>query len=147
MPVTGKTHLRPQSSGFEMVSFLYFWNGFRLRQSIFILLFLLHLFYLFFKRFILIGTYFLTEMPLSILRLWDDGVIDPVDTRKVLGLSLSVALKSPIEDTKFGVFRMWRDTLCINLMKWYNQTGKSAVEKVGEVQIFSSGINVQLAIM
>ncbi|KAI5753062.1 hypothetical protein M8J77_023068 [Diaphorina citri] len=39
-------------------------------------------------------------------RLWDDGIIDPADTRKVLGLSLSVALKSPIEDTKFGVFRM-----------------------------------------
>uniref|UniRef100_A0A8D8ZPB4 methylcrotonoyl-CoA carboxylase n=2 Tax=Cacopsylla melanoneura TaxID=428564 RepID=A0A8D8ZPB4_9HEMI len=39
-------------------------------------------------------------------RLWDDGIIDPADTRKVLGLSLSATLKSPIEDTKFGVFRM-----------------------------------------
>ena len=39
-------------------------------------------------------------------RLWDDGVIDPVDTRTVLGLSLSAALNAPIEDTKFGVFRM-----------------------------------------
>ncbi|XP_065574772.1 methylcrotonoyl-CoA carboxylase beta chain, mitochondrial-like isoform X2 [Artemia franciscana] len=39
-------------------------------------------------------------------RLWDDGVIDPVDTRKVLGLSLSAALNAPIPDTKFGVFRM-----------------------------------------
>lgn len=39
-------------------------------------------------------------------RLWDDGVIDPADTRHVLGLSLSAALNKPIEDTRFGVFRM-----------------------------------------
>jgi 3-methylcrotonyl-CoA carboxylase beta subunit len=39
-------------------------------------------------------------------RLWDDGVIDPVDTRDVLGLSLSAALNRPIEATRFGVFRM-----------------------------------------
>jgi 3-methylcrotonyl-CoA carboxylase beta subunit len=39
-------------------------------------------------------------------RLWDDGVIDPADTRQVLGLSLSAALNKPIEDTHFGVFRM-----------------------------------------
>ncbi|NMH58731.1 carboxyl transferase domain-containing protein [Alteromonas ponticola] len=39
-------------------------------------------------------------------RLWDDGVIDPADTRMVLGLSLSAALNKPIEDTRFGVFRM-----------------------------------------
>lgn len=39
-------------------------------------------------------------------RLWDDGVIDPADTRMVLGLSLSASLNKPIEDSKFGVFRM-----------------------------------------
>jgi len=39
-------------------------------------------------------------------RLWDDGVIDPADTRTVLGLGLSAALNAPIEDTRFGVFRM-----------------------------------------
>lgn len=39
-------------------------------------------------------------------RLWDDGVIAPEDTRKVLGLSLSIALNAPIKPTKFGVFRM-----------------------------------------
>ncbi|XP_394033.1 methylcrotonoyl-CoA carboxylase beta chain, mitochondrial [Apis mellifera] len=39
-------------------------------------------------------------------RLWDDGVIDPVDTRVVLGLSLSAALNAPIPETKFGIFRM-----------------------------------------
>ncbi|KAF3996879.1 carboxyl transferase domain-containing protein [Glaciimonas immobilis] len=39
-------------------------------------------------------------------RLWDDGVIDPADTRMVLGLGLSAALNAPIADTKFGVFRM-----------------------------------------
>lgn len=39
-------------------------------------------------------------------RLWDDGVIDPADTRLVLGLSLSAALNKPIEETQFGIFRM-----------------------------------------
>lgn len=39
-------------------------------------------------------------------RLWDDGVIDPADTRRVLGLGLSAALNAPIEPTRFGVFRM-----------------------------------------
>lgn len=42
----------------------------------------------------------------SSARIWDDGIIDPKDTRKVLGLSLATALNSPPEDTKFGVFRM-----------------------------------------
>src|SRR6195256_1689773 len=39
-------------------------------------------------------------------RLWDDGVIDPADTRMVLGLGISAALNAPIEETRFGVFRM-----------------------------------------
>ena len=39
-------------------------------------------------------------------RLWDDGVIDPADTRTVLALGLSAALNAPIPDTKFGLFRM-----------------------------------------
>jgi 3-methylcrotonyl-CoA carboxylase beta subunit len=39
-------------------------------------------------------------------RLWDDGIIDPAETRTVLGLSISAALNAPIEPTKFGVFRM-----------------------------------------
>ena len=39
-------------------------------------------------------------------RLWDDGVIDPAETRRVLGLGISTALNKPIEPTKFGVFRM-----------------------------------------
>lgn len=39
-------------------------------------------------------------------RLWDDGVIDPADTRLVLGLSLSAALNKPVDDTRFGIFRM-----------------------------------------
>ena len=39
-------------------------------------------------------------------RLWDDGIIDPVDTRRVLGLGLSAALNAPIEKSNFGVFRM-----------------------------------------
>ena len=39
-------------------------------------------------------------------RIWDDGVIDPLDTRRVLALSLSASLNAPIEPTRFGVFRM-----------------------------------------
>ena len=39
-------------------------------------------------------------------RLWDDGVIDPLDTRDVLGMALSASLNAPIEPTRFGVFRM-----------------------------------------
>ncbi|MTJ83620.1 MAG: methylcrotonoyl-CoA carboxylase [Telmatospirillum sp.] len=39
-------------------------------------------------------------------RLWDDGIIDPADTRMVLGLGLSAALNAPIEKTPFGIFRM-----------------------------------------
>ena len=39
-------------------------------------------------------------------RLWDDGVIDPADTRMVLGLAISASLNAPVEDTRFGVFRM-----------------------------------------
>jgi 3-methylcrotonyl-CoA carboxylase beta subunit len=39
-------------------------------------------------------------------RLWDDGVMDPADTRRVLGLSLAATLNAPIPATKFGVFRM-----------------------------------------
>jgi acetyl-CoA carboxylase carboxyltransferase component len=42
----------------------------------------------------------------STARLWDDGIIDPVDTRFVLALGLSAALNAPIPETKFGVFRM-----------------------------------------
>ena len=39
-------------------------------------------------------------------RLWDDGVIDPADTRRVLALGLSASMNAPVPDTKFGVFRM-----------------------------------------
>ena len=39
-------------------------------------------------------------------RLWDDGVVDPAQTRRVLGLSLAAALNAPIMPTTFGLFRM-----------------------------------------
>ena len=39
-------------------------------------------------------------------RLWDDGIIDPADTRRVLGLGLSAAMNAPAEETRFGIFRM-----------------------------------------
>ena len=42
----------------------------------------------------------------SSARLWDDGVIDPADTRRVLALGLSASLNAPIGEPKFGVFRM-----------------------------------------
>ena len=42
----------------------------------------------------------------STARLWDDGIIDPVDTRMVLALGIAASLNAPIPETKFGVFRM-----------------------------------------
>jgi 3-methylcrotonyl-CoA carboxylase beta subunit len=39
-------------------------------------------------------------------RIWDDGIIAPTDTRRVLGLGLAMAANAPVEETKFGVFRM-----------------------------------------
>jgi 3-methylcrotonyl-CoA carboxylase beta subunit len=43
----------------------------------------------------------------SSARLWDDGIIDPKDTRRVLALAISASLNAPIvKDTSFGVFRM-----------------------------------------
>jgi 3-methylcrotonyl-CoA carboxylase beta subunit len=42
----------------------------------------------------------------STARLWDDGVIDPVDTRRVIALGISASLNAPIPETTFGVFRM-----------------------------------------
>jgi 3-methylcrotonyl-CoA carboxylase beta subunit len=39
-------------------------------------------------------------------RLWDDGVIDPAETRRVLALGISASLNAPVEETRFGVFRM-----------------------------------------
>jgi acetyl-CoA carboxylase carboxyltransferase component len=42
----------------------------------------------------------------STARLWDDGILDPPETRRVLGLALSACLNAPIEATRFGVFRM-----------------------------------------
>ena len=42
----------------------------------------------------------------SSARLWDDGVIDPADTRRVLALGLSASLNAPIPETRFGLFRM-----------------------------------------
>jgi 3-methylcrotonyl-CoA carboxylase beta subunit len=39
-------------------------------------------------------------------RLWDDGIIDPADTRRVLGLAISAAMNAPIEPQRYGVFRM-----------------------------------------
>ncbi len=42
----------------------------------------------------------------STARLWDDGILDPLDTRAVLGLAIAMSLNAPIPDHKFGVFRM-----------------------------------------
>lgn len=42
----------------------------------------------------------------SSARIWDDGVIDPIDTRKIVGMSFAITLNAPIEATKFGLFRM-----------------------------------------
>jgi 3-methylcrotonyl-CoA carboxylase beta subunit len=42
----------------------------------------------------------------STARLWDDGIIDPMDTRRVLALGISAALNAPIPESRFGIFRM-----------------------------------------
>jgi 3-methylcrotonyl-CoA carboxylase beta subunit len=42
----------------------------------------------------------------STARLWDDGIIDPVDTRRVLGMGLAVAANAPIPEPGYGLFRM-----------------------------------------
>ena len=43
---------------------------------------------------------------LSTARLWDDGVIDPTDTRRVLAMGIAASLNAPILQTDYGVFRM-----------------------------------------
>jgi acetyl-CoA carboxylase carboxyltransferase component len=42
----------------------------------------------------------------STARLWDDGILDPAETRRVLGLALSACLNAPLQETQYGVFRM-----------------------------------------
>ena len=42
----------------------------------------------------------------STARLWDDGIIDPLDTRRVLALGIAASLNAPIPESNFGVFRM-----------------------------------------
>ncbi len=42
----------------------------------------------------------------STARLWDDGILDPLDTRAALGLGIAVSLNAPIPDYKVGIFRM-----------------------------------------
>ncbi len=42
----------------------------------------------------------------STARLWDDGILDPIETRRVIGLALSASLNAPIKKTEYGVFRM-----------------------------------------
>ncbi len=42
----------------------------------------------------------------STARLWDDGILDPVDTRAALALGLSAAANAPVADARFGIFRM-----------------------------------------
>jgi len=42
----------------------------------------------------------------STSELWDDGILDPVDTRNALGIALSASLNTPIDASRYGVFRM-----------------------------------------
>src|ERR1700692_4851670 len=44
----------------------------------------------------------------STARLWDDGILDPTDTRRILALALSASYHAPIPEPKFGVFRMYK---------------------------------------
>ena len=53
------------------------------------------------------GTYETEGSPyFSTARLWDDGIIDPLDTRRVLALGLAAAANAPVPETTFGIFRM-----------------------------------------
>jgi len=47
-----------------------------------------------------------SEATFASAHLWDDGIIDPRKTREVVALSLEIAMNAPVQDTKFGVFRM-----------------------------------------
>ena len=47
-----------------------------------------------------------SRLPRPRARLWDDGIIEPESTRDVLGLALAAADEAPVEETRFGVFRM-----------------------------------------
>ena len=42
----------------------------------------------------------------STARLWDDGLLDPLETRRVLGLSIAMSMKQPIDPPNYGIFRM-----------------------------------------
>jgi acetyl-CoA carboxylase carboxyltransferase component len=42
----------------------------------------------------------------STARIWDDGILDPFDTRNALALGISMSLNAPVPDQKYGVFRM-----------------------------------------
>jgi acetyl-CoA carboxylase carboxyltransferase component len=42
----------------------------------------------------------------STSRLWDDGLLDPLETRRVLGLSIAMSMKQPIDPPRYGIFRM-----------------------------------------
>ena len=47
-----------------------------------------------------------SEATFASAHLWDDGLIDPRKTREVVALSLEIAMNAPVQETKFGVFRM-----------------------------------------
>ncbi|MGR3697771.1 MAG: methylcrotonoyl-CoA carboxylase, partial [Roseovarius sp.] len=46
------------------------------------------------------------EAYTSTSELWDDGILDPADTRNALGMSISAALNAPIDDPHYGIFRL-----------------------------------------
>ena len=59
------------------------------------------------RRYDLLETYEREGSPyFATARLWDDGVIDPLDTRRILAMGIEAALNAPVPDTRFGVFRM-----------------------------------------
>jgi len=59
------------------------------------------------ERMVLLAEYKRTSSAYySTSELWDDGILDPVDTRNALGIGLSAALNSPIGEPRYGIFRM-----------------------------------------
>ncbi|PVU92233.1 hypothetical protein BB559_003780 [Furculomyces boomerangus] len=63
----------------------------------------------------------------SSARLWDDGIIAPSDTRKVLGLSLSATLNSPIKKSEFGPPGSGKTTYCFGMYQFLNATARETV--------------------
>ena len=81
---------------------------------------------------------------LFVNRLWDDGVIDPADTRNVLGLSLSASLNADKQKTSFGVFRMWEGLFQLKVFTEFITPHVAAVFIDVSIDCDSFGIEIKM---